>query len=215
MNMRQTAQWFGVAIAALVLGTLSVSQVQSQAATGTIQIVQGGIGQGTVTSRPAGINCVIGADGPTGMCEASFPAGTKVRLRAEAATNSKFEGWAPTNSCRKAPRVEVRAGAVHTCQSVFALREGTNFLLQAVPEGSGRITSNPAGIDCIFDSDAGTLTGQCAAVYPRGTVVTLTPTPAVGWVFSRWSGNDRDCNDGAVTMNAARRCIATFVRSSA
>jgi hypothetical protein len=85
---------------------------------GSVQIAQGGTGQGTITSEPAGINCFIG-DGPSGPCAASFPAGTRVRLEAREAPGSQFRGWALTTSCQKAPDVTVVANAVHSCQPVF------------------------------------------------------------------------------------------------
>ena len=183
--------------------------------TGTIQIVQGGTGQGTVTSRPAGIDCTLGGpDGPTGTCEASFPAGTRVKLTAVAADNSKFLGWAPVTSCRKPKNLTVEAGDTISCQPVFEFRESPIFLLQVGHEGSGRITSSPEGIDCTFDSDAGTLSGQCGNTFLNGATVTLTATPLDGWVFVAWSGEDRDCEDGVVTMDAAKRCIATFARET-
>ena len=182
---------------------------------GTIQIVQGGTGQGTVTSRPVGIDCSLGGpDGPTGTCEASFPAGTRVKLTADAADNSRFLGWAPVTSCPKPKNLTVGAGDIHSCQPVFEFRESPEFLLQVGHEGSGTITSSPAGIDCTFDSDAGTLTGQCGAIFPNGATVTLNATPLEGWTFVAWSGEDRDCEDGVVAMDSAKRCIATFVRAA-
>ena len=180
---------------------------------GTIQIVQGGTGQGRVTSKPAGIDCSLGGpDGPTGTCEASFVAGTRVKLTADADDNSKFLGWAPVNSCPKPKNLTVEAGNIHSCQPVFEFKESPIFLLQVAHEGSGTITSSPEGIHCTFDSDAGTLTGQCGNTFPNGATVTLTATPLDGWVFVAWSGEDRDCEDGVVTMDAAKRCIATFAR---
>jgi len=180
--------------------------------TGTIQIVRGGTAHGTITSRPEGINCTIGPDGPTGTCEATFPAGTRVRLRAEAAPNSKFDGWAPVTSCTNPKNLTVRAGATISCQPVFSFTESPIFLLQAGIEGSGQVTSSPAGIDCVADADAGTLSGQCGNTFENGSTVTLTATPAAGWTFSAWTGEDPDCGDGVVTMNAAKRCVAIFVR---
>jgi len=68
--------------------------------------------------------------------------------------------------------------------------------------GNGVITSTPAGITCGAD---------CTENYASGTVVTLTATPDVGYVFKEWSG---DCSGAAtttVTMDAAKNCTATFV----
>ena len=111
-------------ILATVLGislTMLVAS-PSYAATGTIQIIQGGVGKGTVTSTPAGINCTINDEtGPTGECTVAFEEGTKVRLKAVAAEGSKFVGWAPVNSCPKTS-IRIEAGATYECQPVFEVK---------------------------------------------------------------------------------------------
>lgn len=43
--------------------------------------------------------------------------------------------------------------------------------------GSGRVTSNPTGIDCRTD---------CTGHFALGTVVTLTPSADDGWYFLGW-----------------------------
>ena len=196
------------------IGPEPVSLAKVVEGTGTIQIIQGGTGEGTVTSDPAGIDCTIGPDGPTGTCEATFPAGTRVKLRAEPAANSTFDGWAPVNSCGRHPKaVVVEADQVHSCQPVFSRPPGSQFFIGVGVQGSGRVTSSPEGIDCTADADAGTITGTCAAVYDAGTVITLSATPLVGWMFVGFGGEDPDCADGVVTLNAATQCTATFARS--
>jgi len=106
----------------LGLGFSVTTAAPSYAATGTISIIQGGTGAGTVTSTPAGINCHIDdVNGPTGACNVPFEAGTKVRLKAVADQGSKFVGWAPVNSCPK-PNIKVEAGATYECQPVFQPR---------------------------------------------------------------------------------------------
>jgi alpha-tubulin suppressor-like RCC1 family protein len=74
------------------------------------------------------------------------------------------------------------------------------FTLRVTLRGEGTVTSEPAGIVCGSD---------CSEDYASGTVVTLTATPAPGWRFRRWRGDD-DCTDGTVTMNADMICIAEF-----
>lgn len=200
-----------VILVIFMLVALTASQGQSQA-TGTVQIVPGGTGNGRVTSQLPGIDCTIGAGGLTGTCFASFLSGTRPKLDARPAPDSSFRGWAPLviSDCENGDPTVV-AGATHSCQPIFELNQPTSFLLQAVQVGSGRITSDPAGIDCSFDSAMGVATGTCAAIFPSGTVVQLTATPLAGWSFSSWSGDDPDCNDGVVMMNAPKRCTATFV----
>ena len=210
--MRTPIRWLCIPLALLaVLATLGQAAGQEL---GTVQIVQGGTGQGTITSDPAGIDCTLGFGDPTGTCSATFEAGTRVRLKAEAAPGSKFEGWAPHTSCPKPKNLTVVAGATHTCQPVFSFTEPPEFLLQTFLVGSGTVTSEPAGIECTRDEDAGTLSGQCGNTFPNGSTVTLTATPLAGWTFQGWSGEDRDCNDGVVVMDQAHRCTATFVRAA-
>ena len=67
--------------------------------------------------------------------------------------------------------------------------------------GSGTVTSDPGGITCGSD---------CSQWYVSGTVVSLTPTPAIGSIFAGWSG-DVDCSDGLVTVDAGKTCTATFI----
>jgi hypothetical protein len=68
--------------------------------------------------------------------------------------------------------------------------------------GSGSVSSNPAGINCGTD---------CAEAYDSGTTVTLTATAASGSVFGSWSGCDSTSGTTCtVTMNAARTATATF-----
>lgn len=66
--------------------------------------------------------------------------------------------------------------------------------------GTGRVTSTPAGIDCGTD---------CAEAYPAGTGVSLAANADSGSTFSGWSG-DADCSDGEVTIDGDKSCVATF-----
>jgi hypothetical protein len=74
------------------------------------------------------------------------------------------------------------------------------LLVSRAGQGTGTVTSSPAGINCGSD---------CTETYEEGTVVSLSAVPDPGSTFGGWSG-DEDCNDGTVTMDADRHCIATF-----
>ena len=69
--------------------------------------------------------------------------------------------------------------------------------------GSGGVTSAPAGIDC---------GATCSGIFTTGSTVTLTATPAPGSHFTGWSGT---CSGTVmtcvVTMDQARTATATFV----
>ncbi len=71
-------------------------------------------------------------------------------------------------------------------------------------QGTGQVTSTPAGIDCHKDKVVG-----CNAGYNPLTQVTLTPVAAAGSVFSNWGGHD-DCADGVLTMGGSKLCVAYF-----
>jgi hypothetical protein len=76
------------------------------------------------------------------------------------------------------------------------------FNLTVSSQGSGTITSAPAGISC---------STKCSASFTSQISVMLRATPAGGYTFSGWSG-DSDCLDGHVTMNNSKACIANFTR---
>src|SRR5262249_6415642 len=72
--------------------------------------------------------------------------------------------------------------------------------------GSGRISSNPAGItNCI---------GSCTRKYTEGQSITLTATPISGYRFERWSN---DCSGTQpttmVTISQQKTCTAIFTSS--
>jgi hypothetical protein len=78
--------------------------------------------------------------------------------------------------------------------------------------GSGRITSTPAGIDCTFS--AGNNSGTCAARFPAGTVVTLAQEAQRGTEFAGWSTT---CvgNSCSITLSTQRTIELTFRAVSA
>ena len=58
----------------------------------------------------------------------------------------------------------------------------TPLSVNVVGEGTGRVTSDPEGIDC---TSAG---GECTLAVERGTEVTLQAVPSAGSSFTGWSG---------------------------
>jgi hypothetical protein len=78
---------------------------------------------------------------------------------------------------------------------------GGNANLTVSVTGSGTVASNPAGISC---------PSTCSHTFTGGSQVTLTPTPAAGWVFSSWGGACFGSGSCTVTMAAAESVTATF-----
>ena len=160
-------------------------------ATLTVQTV----GSGQVTSAPAGINCG-NAQGQT-ACSAAFTQGQQVILTATPANGSTFSAWSGDADCTDGM---VTMGANKTCIATFV--SAAQFTLSVVREGngSGRVSSAPAGIDC---------GSQCSAMFVAGSSVSLTATPDAGSSFTRWNG-DAQCASSPIVLNANLNCRAEF-----
>ena len=55
-------------------------------------------------------------------------------------------------------------------------------VLGVLTGGSGTVKSAPSGIACTNNA------GQCVGTFDDTSIVTLTATPAAGWLFSNWTG---------------------------
>ena len=171
--------------------SVTVSNIPIQKYALTVSLVKNatsnGVGNGTVTSNPTGINC-----GNT--CSASYNGGTNVTLTATPATGSTFAGW---TGCTNGV-VTLTTNTI--CTATFNAVAPKTYTLSIVKggTGSGTVTSSPGGINC------GT---ACSASY-TGTPVSLAATPAAGSAFGGWSGTG--CTDGNVIMSANTTCTATF-----
>jgi hypothetical protein len=81
------------------------------------------------------------------------------------------------------------------------------FPLYVTTTGQG--TVNAPAIVC------GGFQPDCSESFPAGNSVTLTATPASGWVFGSWGGSCSGTNPTtSVTMNQAHVCTATFTQVS-
>ncbi len=153
-------------------------------------VSKAGLGSGTVSSSPAGINC--GAN-----CGNNFDAGTIVTLTATANSNSVFAGWSGD-----ATGTGVAVITVDAVKAVTATFDLIPFMLTVNNAGGGTVTSSSGGINC---------PGNCSANYAPSTTVTLTATPSAGATFVGWSGADSTSgNTATVTMTSARSVTATF-----
>ncbi len=86
---------------------------------GSVSILPGGTGNGTVSSQPAGINSSLPSG--AGACSASFPVGTIVRLTAKPGASTSFVAWRGVG-CVDASKIVVARGSNITCQVGFVLK---------------------------------------------------------------------------------------------
>lgn len=162
------------------------------------------VGQGTVVSSVAGINC--GSD-----CSEPYEPGVEVTLTAQASSHFHFIGW-DDNGCTGLGPCTFTMNRDRTVRAVF---EPIQIDLALSVQGNGRVGSQPTGIDCPTD---------CSETYNSGTTVTLTAMPDPVHVLSSWTG--AACTTGntcqfdilqttTVTASFELYCAQTSVQPSA
>lgn len=157
-------------------------------------VAKNGNGSGYVGSDPAGIDCGT-------ACTAVLQMGTVMTLTASPDPLSTFTGWSGICSGMGDCIVTMTAHAVVT--ATFVLNQH-DLNVTTNGQGSGTVSSNPAGISCPFD---------CVELYEAGTVVTLTASYNPATTALVWGG---DCSTAAgdncvVSMDMRREVTATFI----
>jgi hypothetical protein len=167
-------------------------------------------GNGVITSKPAGIDCTVTAGVASGTCSFRFywPAdsGLDVTLIATPSTGSL--------ACRKycaADQLQAAPVPVDLTLSSQDTETVDRFAFKLVPEalavstkgdGSGTVTSVPAGIAC---------GSTCTQNFDYGTAVKLTAAPDAGASFTAWTGacagQGKTCT---VNLNSALSTNAVF-----
>ncbi len=150
-------------------------------------------GNGTVSSSPAGISC--GSD-----CSQTYTSVTSVTLTATPASGYAFSGWSG-GGCSGTGTCTLLINTNTSVTATFSATAPTTYTLTVAKVGSGTVRSSPAGISCGTD---------CSEPYASGTAVSLTATPALGYVFSGWSGACTGTGACSVTLSANRSVTATF-----
>jgi len=74
--------------------------------------------------------------------------------------------------------------------------------LTVVVEGTGRVVSTPAGIDCPGGA-------TCSAPFAPGTKVSLAATAAEGWQVDAWKGADGNCSGPSCVVTITKEATVT------
>ena len=128
----------------------------------------------------------------------SYVEGTVVNVTAAPAAGYAFDHW--SGACTGSGACQVTMDAAMSVTATFTLNRYTLSVGKA-GNGSGTVTSSPAGISC------GT---TCSSDYDYGTQVTLTAAPSTGTTFTGWSGACTGTGSCIVTMDAAKPVTAHF-----
>jgi Divergent InlB B-repeat domain len=138
-----------------------------------------GTGTGTVSCRANG--------GPFGSCEASYPNGTKLVLRATADSGSTFTGWTSgTGNAATCNNKTVDCSITLTAHSEVRATFTLNVTLFSVTAKTATAPGNGGGglVSC---SANGGLASPCGS-YPVNTAMVLTAQANNVSIFTGWSG---------------------------
>ncbi len=154
---------------------------------GIVAITGSGTGNGAVTSSPSGIACTVTAGVTSGICSASFEAGSSVTLIGGASSGGSFDGF--TGSCTGGTCVLPISSGVTSAVSVgyTAAPQRLTVAPGSGSAGSGVVTSTPAGISCVLSGSS--TSGTCSALFPHNTIVTLQQATTGNAVFNGWAGD--------------------------
>jgi hypothetical protein len=162
-----------------------------------VSVAHDGGGTGSVTSTPAGIDCGV-------ACTHEFREGSTIVLHADPDATSVFTGW-NVPGCGAAAECPVAVDGPVSATATFDIAQRPLDVTLA-GDGSGSVSSTPAGIDC---------GSSCSASFPHDTEVTLIATPGEHSDFTGWSGACAGTAPCVVTMDRALDVVATFgLRSS-
>lgn len=170
-----------------------------------------GAGSGLVTAQPSGtfaINCARNQANPDQRCSTNYVDGTTVTLSAAPSAASDFVGFSGGGCTAGAQTCTVTMDQSRYVDATFT-RKTPALRVDAQGDGSGSVTSSPAGIACLRNAAGAS---DCDQAYDYGTSVTLTAVPGADTSFTGFSG--AGCSGAArtctVAMTEARAVTATF-----
>ena len=170
-----------------VIGTVALT---SAATTGGLAVALSSDNTAAATV-PAGVTV------PAGATKASFPVTTLAVTNPQSALIIGTAGG-------------LTAYAIITVRTAFQSANGSISILPA-GNGSGRITSQPAGINCTITLGNGA--GACSSFFATGTVVKLIAQASAGSSFQGWRGTP-GCGDPSkisVSAGTTITCQGGFV----
>src|SRR2546422_5059244 len=165
--MRPSGCW--AVAAAMVLGCSAGDGGGGSVASGSHSLVIHVSGAGTVQSATPSISCR--AD-----CQQDVAGAGTVLLTATADSGYAFSGW--QGDCTGTAACSFRMDGDRAVSALFTASQPPTFRVTVKPTGSGggRVTSTPAGIDCLVA--AGAISGSCGMTAQAGSSVSLNAQPA-------------------------------------
>ncbi len=161
----------------------------------TLKVTKGGLGTGTVSSKPAGISC-------GGTCAFVFGEGQQIVLSGVSGPGAEAVKWSGCDSIDAENRCLVTMSGLREVGALFNV-EGPTLTVSKQGNGEGTVTSSPVALNCGV---------ACTVNFPQDSVVTLKATPGLHTEAVKWAGCDSVNPKGEclVTMSSAREVSATF-----
>ncbi len=192
------------------------SSSPQQTASKALSIVVNPVNTPTITSVTPGsgtqgqtLGVIILGTNLTGATSVSFGAGITVNSftvnsSTQITANISISSTATTGARNVSVTTPAGTG---TGSGLFSVTSSQIFTLTVTKagNGSGTVTSSPAGINC---------GGTCSAIFNQGETVTLTLTPSAGSAFEGWSSACTGTGTCTVTMDADKAVTATFNTSN-
>ncbi|MEI7626329.1 MAG: hypothetical protein WCK06_09330, partial [Actinomycetota bacterium] len=179
-------------------------------------------GNGTITTQNGAINCTSSLPLPQGNdCTGYWPLGAQVTLTANPGPNSAVTSWTSTATTSSSASPCITSTPL-TCTVLFSQAMAVTAVFNLIstpvnlkiniPGAYGTITGSRGLINC----GAAVVNDDCSQLYQKGSIVTLTATPAAGLNLLSWSSPSGACaastsNTCVVTMSQSRSITATFV----
>jgi hypothetical protein len=147
-------------------------------------------GPGNIQNKPTTLRITTLGDGLVrggtdagdcrGTCTTLMSIGSEVQLKAIPDQGASFVGW--TGACNGPGSCKLTLSHETAVTATFnrPIAPPGSHRLTVVVDGSGKVTSSPAGLEC--DSTT------CSADFSQDSAITLNATPAQGFVFDGWSG---------------------------
>lgn len=188
-----------------------------------LAVTKSGVGTGSVTSSPAGIDC--GAD-----CNENYPPGSVVTLTATPSIESRFNAWG--GACAGSGACVVTMDAATSVSADFQLKIAQGGFCSASPDCA-------SGLSCVDNVCCNsTCSGTCEACNISGSVGTCSPVSAgqdpgdecgeiscsgyyYGWEVDSCygkadvSGAEAACNGARACRTVEQECTAQTTRGSA
>jgi hypothetical protein len=173
-----------------------------------LTVTLGGIGGGTVTSSPSGINC-------PGTCSANFVSGTTVTLTATPAAGSSFAGW--SGACSGTGTCSVSMTAARNVTGTFSVTTSTKLTASSAQANAGSSVTFSAKVA----PASGTTTPTGTVIFTNGQTVlgtaqlsngtaSLTTTSLAAGSYSVAASYGGDTNFSGSSSNLVALMVVDF-----